>query len=200
MSWYDLNYKEEEEKEQEVNAREYLAKIKYDKIICKKASNFKDIVGVNLEQNTQYRIVTDKSFNAITVVSYLLEYYNIDEIYMVVYRMNNKSFDYLKSIIEKDNIKTGLIVSSFFRENKRYERWAKEIKILSENTENVKTSFCNSHAKVFLAKTTCGKHIVFEGSGNLSDNARIEQYIFEDNESVYNFHKKWIDDILNLEK
>lgn len=199
MSWYDLNYKEEEEKEQ-VNAREYLAKIKYDKIICKKASNFKDIVGVNLEQNTQYRIVTDKSFNAIIVVSYLLEYYNIDEIYIVVYRMNNKSFDYLKSIIGKDNIKTGIIVSSFFRENKRYERWAKEIKILSENTENVKTSFCNSHAKVFLAKTTCGKHIVFEGSGNLSDNARLEQYIFEDNESVYNFHKKWIDDILNLEK
>lgn len=199
MSWYDLNYKEEEEKEQ-VNAREYLAKIKYDKIICKKASNFKDIVGVNLEQNTQYRIVTDKSFNAIIVVSYLLEYYNIDEIYIVVYRMNNKSFDYLKSIIGKDNIKTGIIVSSFFRENKRYERWAKEIKILSENTENVKTSFCNSHAKVFLAKTTCGKHIVFEGSGNLSDNARFEQYIFEDNESVYNFHKKWIDDILNLEK
>lgn len=200
MSWYDLNYKEEEEEKEQVNAREYLAKIKYDKIICKKASNFKDIVGVNLEQNTQYRIVTDKSFNAIIVVSYLLEYYNIDEIYIVVYRMNNKSFDYLKSIIGKDNIKTGIIVSSFFRENKRYERWAKEIKILSENTENVKTSFCNSHAKVFLAKTTCGKHIVFEGSGNLSDNARLEQYIFEDNESVYNFHKKWIDDILNLEK
>ncbi len=198
MSWYDLNNKEEEK--EQVNTREYLAKIKYDKIICKKASNFKDIVGVNLEQNTQYRIVTDKSFNAITVVSYLLEYYNIDEIYIVVYRMNNKSFDYLKSIIEKDNIKTGLIVSSFFRENKRYERWAKEIKTLSENTENVKTSFCNNHAKVFLAKTTCGKHIVFEGSGNLSDNARLEQYIFEDNESVYNFHKKWIDDILNLEK
>ncbi len=198
MSWYDLNYKEEEK--EQVNAREYLAKIKYDKIICKKASNFKDIVGVNLEQNTQYRIVTNKSFNAITVVSYLLEYYNIDEIYIVVYRMNNKSFDYLKSIIEKDNIKTGLIVSSFFRENKRYERWAKEIKIISENTENVKTSFCSSHAKVFLAKTTCGKHIVFEGSGNLSDNARLEQYIFEDNENVYNFHKKWIDDILNLEK
>jgi len=114
--------------------------------------------------------------------------------------MNDKAFDYLKSIIEKDNIKTGFIVSSFFRDNKRYERWAKEIEILSENTENIKTSFYNNHAKVFLAKTTCDKHIVFEGSGNLSDNSRLEQYIFEDNESVYNFHKKWIDDILNLEK
>lgn len=200
MSWYDLNYKEEEEKKEQVNAREYLAKVKYDKIICKKASSFKDIVGVSLEQNTQYRIVTNMSFNAITVIKYLLEHYNIDEIYIVVYRMNNKSFDYLKSIIEKDNIKTGIIVSIFFRENKQYERWAKELVILSENTENVKASFCNNHAKVFLARTTCGKHIVFEGSGNLSHNERLEQYIFEDNESVYNFHKKWIDDILNLEK
>ena len=199
MSWYDLNNKEEK-KEQEMSTREYLAKIKYDKIICEKVSNFKDIVGLELEQNTQYRLVTDISFNAITVISYILEYYEIDELYIVVYRMNNKSFDYLKSIIEKDNIKTGFIVSSFFRENKRYERWAKEIKILSENTENVKTSFCNSHAKVFLAKTKCDRHIVFEGSGNLSDNARIEQYIFEDNKSVYNFHKKWIDDILNSKK
>ena len=200
MSWYDLNNNKEEEKEQEVNTREYLAKIKYEKIICKKASNFKDIVGVNLEQNTQYRLVTNMSFNAITVVKYLLDYYKIDEIYIVVYRMNNKSFDYLKSIIEKDNIKTGIIVSCFFRENKQYERWAKELVILSENAENVKASFCNNHAKVFLTKTTCGKHIVFEGSGNLSHNERIEQYIFEDNENVYNFHKKWIDEILNLEK
>ena len=52
------------------------------------------------------------------------------------------------------------------------------MEIISENKENVKTTFCSSHAKVFLAKTTCGKHIVFEGSGNLSDNSRIEQYIF----------------------
>jgi hypothetical protein len=200
MTWYDLDNREIEAEKQTKNKREYLAKIKYNNIVCKKASNFKDIVGSELELNTQYRIVTDMSFSATTVIQYLLEFYNIDELYIVVYRMNDKAFDFLSEIIKKDDIKTGFIVSTFFRENKKYERWAKEIKILSQTSKNVKTSYYNSHAKVFLAKTKCDKHIVFEGSGNLSHNERLEQYIFENNKNVYDFHKNWIDKILNLEK
>ena len=192
MAWYDLTTTE--------TKREYLARVKYDKIVCERASNFQDIVGGELKEGMQYRLVTDMSFNAITVVEYLLKYYKINELYIVVYRMNNKSFDYLRKIIEADAIKTGFIVSTFFRANKQYERWAKEIKILSDTTRNIKTTFCNSHAKVFLAKTTCGKHIVFEGSGNLSHNERIEQYIFENNKEVYEFHKQWIDAILQENK
>jgi len=191
MNWYDLDDKQE-------NRREYLARVKYERIVCDRASNFKDIVGGELEENIQYRLVTDMSFNAITVIKYLLEYYEIIELYIVVYRMNNKSFDYLKSIIEADKIKTGFVISIFFRANKEYERWAKEIKILSDTTKNITASFCNSHAKVFLAKTKCNKHIVFEGSGNLSHNERLEQYIFENNKQVYGFHKNWIDNILNM--
>lgn len=45
--------------------------------------------------------------------------------------------------------------------------------------------------------TKDNRHIVFEGSGNLSDNARIEQYLIEDNETTYNFHKEWIINTLN---
>jgi len=192
MPWYDLTTTE--------TKREYLARVKYDKIVCERASNFQAIVGGELKEGIQYRLVTDMSFNAITVIEYLLKYYKIAELYIVVYRMNNKSFDFLRKIIKADAIKTGFIVSTFFRANKQYERWAKEIKILSDTTKNIKTTFCNSHAKVFLAKTTCGKHIVFEGSGNLSHNERIEQYIFENNKEVYKFHKQWIDDILQENK
>jgi len=192
MPWYDLTTTE--------TKREYLARVKYDKIVCERASNFQAIVGGELKEGIQYRLVTDMSFNAITVIEYLLKYYKIAELYIVVYKMNNKSFDFLRKIIKADAIKTGFIVSTFFRANKQYERWAKEIKILSDTTKNIKTTFCNSHAKVFLAKTTCGKHIVFEGSGNLSHNERIEQYIFENNKEVYKFHKQWIDDILQENK
>lgn len=192
MGWYDLEEKTETKKE-------YLARVKYDKIVCDSASNFRDIVGGELKENIQYRLVTNMSFNAISVIKYLLEFYKIDELYIVVYRMNDKSFNYLRSIIEADNIKTGFIISSFFRENKKYEKWAKEIEILSDTTKNIKASFYHSHAKVFLAKTKCNKHIVFEGSGNLSDNARLEQYLIEDNKQVYEFHKNWIDIILEDE-
>jgi len=191
MAWYDLD---------EINQTksEYLIKVKYRDIVCKVADNFKDIVNGELTDGVQYRLVTNKSFNAVTVIQYLLGYYIINELYIVVYRMNNRAFDFLKSIIDERQIKTGFIISTFFRENRNYERWAKELVILAKNKNHIKASFYNSHAKVFLAKTTCGKYIVFEGSGNLSHNERLEQYIFENNKMVYNFHKKWIDEILKI--
>lgn len=41
-----------------------------------------------------------------------------------------------------------------------------------------------------------GNHFVFEGSGNMSDNARIEQYLYENNQKTFNFHKQWMNDLV----
>lgn len=190
MAWYDLNEKQE-------SKREYLARIKYDKIICKKTKNFTDVIGNELSKNVQYRLVTENSFNAIVVIDYLLKKYELIEIYIAVYRMNQVSVNKLKSIIDSDEISCSILLSSFFRENKRYERWAEELIMYATKKKNVKVAFAVNHAKVFLAKTKDNRHIVFEGSGNLSDNARIEQYLIEDNETTYNFHKEWIINTLN---
>lgn len=189
MTWYDLNTKQE-------NKKQYLARVKYDDIICKKASSFKEIIDGELVEGLQYRIVTEQSFNAITIIEYLFNFYEIEEIHMVVYRMNTRSVDKIKSIIDSKKVKCNIIVSSFFKENKRFERWAKDLVMFAETHSQVKIAFAWNHAKIFLAKTKCGKHIVFEGSGNLSDNALIEQYIIENNKKTYSFHRDWINDIL----
>ena len=193
MAWYDLKEKTE-------TTNDYLQKVKYDEIICNKTKNFVDIIGDELSKNVQYRMVTDKSFNAIVVIDYLLKKYELVEIYIAVYRMNLLSVNKLKSIIDDGNVKCFILLSSFFRENKRYERWAEELIMYAENKKDVEISFAVNHAKVFIAKTKDNRHIVFEGSGNLSDNARIEQYLIEDNEVTYNFHKQWIIDTLKPKK
>jgi hypothetical protein len=193
MAWYDLKEKTE-------TTNDYLQKVKYDQIICNKTKNFVDIIGDELSVNVQYRMVTDKSFNAIVVIDYLLKKYELVEIYIAVYRMNLLSVNKLKSIIDDGNVKCFILLSSFFRENKRYERWAEELLMYAENKKDVQISFAVNHAKVFIAKTKDNRHIVFEGSGNLSDNARIEQYLIEDNQVTYNFHKQWIIDTLKPKK
>jgi hypothetical protein len=193
MAWYDLKEKTE-------TTNDYLQKVKYDEIICNKTKNFVDIIGDELSPNVQYRMVTDKSFNAIVVIDYLLKKYELVEIYIAVYRMNLLSVNKLKSIIDDGNVKCFILLSSFFRENKRYEKWAEELLMYAENKKDVQISFAVNHAKVFIAKTKDNRHIVFEGSGNLSDNARIEQYLIEDNEVTYNFHKQWIIDTLKPKK
>jgi hypothetical protein len=191
MDWFDLNKKE--------STREYLARIKYEKIVAKKAESFLDIVGDELVENVQYRFVTDNSFNAITVIEYLLKSNEIEEIYIAIYRMNYQSVLKIKEIVES-GIRCNIVISSFFRENKKYEKWANELIQFSSSNDNINISFAWNHAKVFLAKTKDNKFVVFEGSGNLSDNARIEQYLIENNKNTYNFHKQWIDDILNAKE
>jgi len=37
----------------------------------------------------------------------------------------------------------------------------------------------------------------YEESGNMSDNARIEQYVYENNKQVFEFHKQWIGELCN---
>ena len=42
-------------------------------------------------------------------------------------------------------------------------------------------------------ETNQGNHYVVEGSGNMSQNGQYEQYIFENNKPVYDFHKNWME-------
>lgn len=193
MAWYDLG----ETQETKETKKEYLQRVKYDEIICAKTKNFTDVIGNDLLENVQYRLVTEMAFNAIVVIEYLLKRYELTEIYIAVYRMNLQSVNKLKEIIDNGEIKCSILLSSFFRENKRYERWAEELIMYADKKENVNICFAVNHAKVFISKTKDNRHIVFEGSGNLSDNARVEQYLIEDNEVTYNFHKNWITEYLN---
>jgi len=156
-----------------------------------------DIIDGKLLSKVQYRIITEQSFNAISVIEYLSKFHQLSEIYVAVYRMNQRSVNKLINFIDDKNIKCNILLSSFFRENKKYEKWSKDLIMYSARKNNTKVSYAWNHAKVFLAKTKCNRYIVFEGSGNLSDNARIEQYIIEDNKITYDFHKNWIDNILN---
>jgi len=189
MSWYNLNEKKE-------NKKQYLARVEYDKLITLKAKNFREIVGEELLPNVQYRIVTEISFNAIAVLNYLIEQYEMVELYFAIYRLNQKSLNHIRNFISENQIPIKIIISSLFRENKKYEKWARDLELFAQSNENVMLQFVWIHAKVFLGKTKCGKHVVFEGSGNLSNNAQIEQYIIEDNKLAYQFHKSWMDKII----
>ena len=190
MAWHELT------SEKPVAKREYLAIVKQKEIITKKVKDFEETFkGANFENETQYRIVTDKNFSALVVLEYLLNNYEIEEIYLAIYRMNLPAVYKIQEIAQNDKIQMTILVSSFFRENKKYEKWTRELELFCNDKTNVDLKFAWSHAKVILCKTKCGKNMIVEGSGNLSDNARIEQYLIENNKKVYNFHKTWIDDV-----
>lgn len=189
MAWYDLGKNDEPQGE---TKREYTARIKYEKQLFASVKRFQEIIGLEIEKGTQYRIITENAFNAITVITHLQETYQFEEVYMAVYRMNEKAVQTLTNFIDNHGVEFHVVLSNFFKENKKYEAWANQLYQYCESKDTTHIAFISSHAKVFAGKTNCGRFFVFEGSGNYSDNARVEQYIFEDNEAAFKFHKAWI--------
>ena len=191
----EIDIDEKDERKHNVSRK---AMVKYANLITKSVRYLEEIADFDLPEGTQYRIVTTKNMNALTAIYALLQNHEPEEIIIAIYRMNQPAVAKIISLSE--TVPISVLISSFFRENKKYENWTRMLETQAKQIENLSVGFAWSHAKVTLIKTKCGKHIVFEGSGNLSDNARIEQYILENNKQAYEFHKNWIMEAMNEDK
>lgn len=172
-----------------------------DKILRKKDveklyKNINDLKTLNIlpKNNEQIRIVTHKNFSSIDFISMISNFENIIELNLAIYRINLKSLSVLIMLHKKHKFKMNIVVSNFFRASKKNERWHTELKYYAEKNDDVTNFHCDTHAKISLVKTE-NNYYVIEGSGNMSSNSRIEQYIFENNKEVFDFHSKWIKEL-----
>lgn len=143
----------------------------------------------------QYVIITEKQFNAFALICGLIENNTIDELYLAIYRINEPTVRAIMNFIEAGKIKKGIfVISNFFNQTKKPEQWAIMLRKFCEGNKDFNHIYTHNHAKVLAAKVK-DDYYVFEGSGNMSDNAHIEQYRYENNEQVFEFHKKWMSEI-----
>lgn len=149
------------------------------------------------KKNEQYRIITEKQFNAYSLILSVLQNENsIDELLIAIYRINESTVNSIIDFIEAGKIKkASFVISNFFNQTKKPEKWALKLKDFADNNENVKHCYIHNHSKVICINIK-NDYYVFEGSGNMSDNARIEQYLYENNKQSYEFHKDWISKIV----
>lgn len=165
--------------------------IKNDKIHFAKAKKLSDLCGFP-KKDEQYRIVTEKQFNAYALILHILQDRQIDEMYLAIYRINEPTVSSIIDFIVSGRIKKAtFIISSFFNQTKKPEQWAIKLRKFCEENENCRHIYTHNHAKVLAIKSG-EDYFVFEGSGNMSDNARIEQYLYENNKQSYDFHKNWM--------
>lgn len=158
------------------------------------------IVARNLEQlckepkpGEQWRIITEKSFNAFALIMHVLQSRKIKELYLAVYRINEPTVRTIIDRVKDGSIqKATFIISSFFNQTKKPEQWAIMLKDFSDSSPRCRHVYTHNHAKIVAIRTSDNDYLVFEGSGNMSDNARIEQYIYENSKEMFEFHKKWM--------
>lgn len=167
-------------------------KIKNDDIHFFKANKLNSICPTPLK-GEQYRIITEKQFNAYALILHLLQDNVIEELYLAIYRINEPTVDSLIEFIESGKIKKAtFVISSFFNQTKKPEAWAKKLRLYCEVKENCEHVYVHNHSKVLAIRTEGNDNFVFEGSGNMSDNARVEQYLYENCKESFEFHKNWM--------
>lgn len=171
-------------------------RVRNDDLHFRSARALEDLC-VEPKAGEQWRIVTEKAFNAYALILHVVSTRVIDELCLAVYRINEPTVEAIIEMVTDGRIRKAVfIISSFFNQTKKPERWAMRLKEFADAHPRCRHVYTHNHAKVVCIRS--GKdHFVFEGSGNMSDNARIEQYLYENNEETYNFHKRWMEDLYN---
>ena len=132
-----------------------------------------------------FAIWTMKSFNAFTFIPYLLSAAgNIQQLILATYSINRRIIDSLMKKIDQgkiENVEIFISDSIKFRMPKVYDH----LTMMAENRK-VNVIYAWNHAKITLAECGNQKYLI-EGSGNWSENAQHEQYLFFNDERLFEF-------------
>ena len=125
----------------------------------------------------------------------LREFGNIDEMFLSTWTISRENV--LRILEAYDQGRIGkfefLINNGLLKTNSTKAIWGL---ICDEFTKRgIKYRAVNSHAKIFCVK--CGdRFITVSGSGNWSENPRIENYFIIGGEETFSFNKKWMQELI----
>lgn len=139
-----------------------------------------------------YRIITQRVVNSFDFVLSVLAREQIKTLYIACYRIGKKVTGELINLHKR-----GHIGNVHFILNSGIPQLTPEVYALIEAEKSQFWTYrtAHTHAKIILIHTDLNNFYVLEGSGNLSLNGTIEQYIFENNQDTYNFHSSWMKSI-----
>lgn len=171
--------KKEEKKTSELFVSKYIAS-HYQKI----ASIENDLLRVPTPEEFFF-LQSDTAFNAFTFIPFIAKTFPIKELHASTYSISRKVIDALVEMHDKGMIEqvTLLISDSMIKRN---PVTIDNLMGICSSRPNFKALFAWSHAKVCIIKTH-DFHFVIEGSGNWSENAHYEQYLFANSKGLYDF-------------
>lgn len=140
---------------------------------------------------------SDTAFNAFTFIPLVAKAHPIKELHACTYSISRKVIDALVEMHDKGMVEqvTLLISDSMIKRN---PVTIDNLMGICSTRPNFKALYAWSHAKVCLIKTH-DFHFVIEGSGNFSENAHYEQYLFANSKALYDFRMELFTNV-NLKK
>ena len=190
-SWDEEGYDAGKDEDGNLNLDDKLFKKFYEKNV----QTIKKVKDIGLpKKNEQVRLITMNSFNTISIIDYIASQEVIEHAIFVIFAINRQAAKIIINLINTKRIlKIDIIVSSI--RNAGHKSKSIAVDMLKNYTNIV---YVNSHAKITLLKTK-NNYYNIEGSGNMSFNGRIEQYVLDNDKVLYDFSKKWIKELMEYE-
>lgn len=178
-----FDYKKLEEKE--VKPLDELFSSKYLASHYQKISSLKDDLHRVPSQEEFFFLQSDTAFNAFTFIPMVAKLYPIKHLYASTYSISRKVIEALIELHDKGEIEqiTLLVSDSMIKRNPLV---IGNLMAMASSRPNLTVLYAWVHAKVCLMQTH-DSYFVVEGSGNWSENAQYEQYVFANNKGLFDF-------------
>lgn len=162
----------------------------FENMHIEKVHSLKELLGRVPAKGEIYFLWTLNSFNAFTFITYIIKYFgNIRQLTFSTYAINERILTSLVRWYDKGSIDSIYIcISDSIRS--RVPKVNDQLQAFA-STRSIKIGYAWNHSKVTLIRTD-EHHFVICGSGNFSENALNEQYIFLNDERIYNFYEECI--------
>lgn len=146
-----------------------------------------DLLRVPTEEEFFF-LQSDTAFNAFTFIPIVAKIYPIKELHATTYSLSRKVVEALIALHDQGLIEriTLLVNDGIIKRN---PVMMDNLRAMASTRANITILYAWVHAKVCLLKTH-DAHFIIEGSGNWSENAQYEQYIFANSKGLYDFRMK----------
>lgn len=143
------------------------------------------------EREEFFFLQTDGQWNAFTFLPFVLHWFQVKEVFACTYSISRRAIEALIELHDCGKVeRLELMISDSMV--KRNPTTTDLLASLVRERPNITVKYAWVHAKVTLINTI-GGHFVVEGSGNWSENAHYEQYVFANCSGLYNFRKEMFD-------
>ena len=200
MAWDStVNFGNEElinvKKDTDKSGLEELGDPSYRKFVNQTYQVIQNVEEIGLpKKGEQIRVVTFRNFNAAVFLKYICDKEIVEELNLVVYSINAEAAKMICDLIDNGRILNCTILMSNLR-NKAHRAKEQLTRDLFVNNPKVDLFFASSHGKITTMKTEKSNYFCVEGSGNMSYNSRVEQYVIDNDKGLHDFTTKWMLDI-----
>lgn len=180
--FFDLNEKLEK-KEEDPLSEKWVSK--YLVTHFEKVSSLEESL-VRIPTNEEFFFLqSDTAFNAFTFIPFVAKRFPIKELYATTYSISRKVIDAIIEMYDSGMIeKIVLLISDSMI--KRNPLTIEHLMSMAKSRPNFEVLYAWAHCKVCLLKTHESFYVI-EGSGNWSENAQYEQYVFANSKGLYDF-------------